>query len=74
MNPLMQLSVEQAEARLQEIQECEDRGDDPELSEDEIEKTRKLGTFVATIASLSGEDEDIVMTVYESVLRYSPSA
>lgn len=67
MNPLMELSVEQAEARLQEIQARVDRGDDPELSEDETEKIRKLGAFVTTIASLSGEDEDIVMKVYEAV-------
>src|SRR5262245_20540087 len=41
MSPLLRMSLEHAKARQQEIQARIGRGEDPELSDDEVEKVRK---------------------------------
>jgi len=63
MRPLMQMSLERAQERLLEVQTQIDRGEDPDLSDEEVEKVKQWEAFVETIASLSGEAHEIVLTI-----------
>lgn len=63
MNPLLQMSMEQAQARLSEVEAQIVRGETPELSDDEVEKVRKFETIVGKITSLSGQEPDVVVTI-----------
>ena len=63
MSPLLQMSVEQAQARLSEVKAQIARGEAPELSVDELEKLRKWETIVGKITSLSGQGLDVVVTI-----------
>src|SRR5262249_6985580 len=71
MNPLLQMSVEQAQARLSEAEAQIVGGETPELSVDELEKVRKFRTIVEKITSLSGQKADVVRTILfaDSVLK-----
>ena len=63
MSPLLQMSVEQAQARLSEVEAQIVGGKIPELSVDELEKVRKFETIVQKTTSLSGQGPDVVMTI-----------
>jgi hypothetical protein len=63
MNPILQMSMEQAQARLREVEAQLARGEAPKLSADEREKVRKWEAIVEKIASLSGQRLDVVVTI-----------
>ena len=63
MNPLLQMSVDQAQARLSEVEAQIGRGEIPQLSVDEREKVRKFETIVGKITSLSGQKLDVVVAI-----------
>ena len=67
MSPLLEMSVEQAQARLREIKARIDCGDDPGFLDDELEQSKKWEAFVETIASLSGEEHAVVTTILSAV-------
>ena len=67
MSPLVGISVERSEAHLREITVRIDCGDDPKLSDDEVEKVRKWSEIVETIARLSGEEHAVVITILSAV-------
>jgi len=66
MSPLLEMSIEQAQARLREIER-----EDPVLSEEALDKVRKWEAIVGTIASLSGEEREIVITILFAVSALS---
>jgi len=63
MSPLLEMSVQQTTARLREIQARIARGEDPGLSDDEVEQVRKWSGIVRTIARLSGEAYAVVISI-----------
>ena len=64
MSPLMQMSLEQSQARLHEMEAVLSRHEDLELSDDEVEIVNKWKSIVGAIASLSGEEiEDVIRIV-----------
>jgi histidine ammonia-lyase len=67
MSPLMQMSLERSQARLQEIEAVISREEDPELSDEEVAKVRKWAAIVGAIASLSDADYDAVITIMTAV-------
>ena len=71
MSPLVEMSVEQAQARLREIKARIDRGEDPGLSDHERGKVRKWEAIVGTIARLSGEEHKVVITILSAVSALS---
>ena len=66
MRPLLEMSIEQAQARLREIER-----EDPLLSEEALEKVREWEAIVGTIAKLSGEERELVITILSAVSAVS---
>ena len=64
--PLLEMSIEQAQARLREIER-----EDPALSEEALEKVRAWEAIVGTIARLSGEGRELVITILSAVSTLS---
>jgi hypothetical protein len=52
------MSIEQAQARLREIER-----EDPVLSEEALEKVREWEAIVGTIARVSGAERELVITI-----------
>jgi len=71
MTPLVQMSLEQKQTRMQEIKTRIARGEDPGLSEDEHERIRKWKAFVETIARQTSEEEEVVTTILFAVIALS---
>ena len=67
MSPLVRMSLGQAQARLRDIETRIAQGEDPVLSEDELEKVRGWEAIVGTIARLSGEEDEVVITILFAV-------
>jgi len=67
MSPLLQMSMEQAQARLHEVEAQLARGDNPEPTVDELEKVRKFETIVGKITRLSGQRPDVVVAILFAV-------
>ena len=61
ISPLVQMSMEQAQARLEEVEAQIARGEDPVLSIDELQKVRKWETIVGMVARVSGQAHDVVV-------------
>ena len=58
MSLFLEMSVEQAQARLREFE-----GEDPVLSEEALEKVREWEAMVGTIARVSGAERELVVTI-----------
>jgi len=56
--PLLEMSVQQAQARLRELE-----GEGPVLSEEALEKVREWEAMVGTIARVSGAERELVITI-----------
>src|SRR5262245_40773039 len=56
MTPLVRMSLEQKQIRMQEIQTRIARGEDPGLSDDERQRIRRWNASVKKVARLSGEE------------------
>jgi len=67
MSPLLQMSMEQAQARLHEVEAQLARGENPEPTVDELEKVRKFETIVGKITSMSGQRPDVVVAILFAV-------
>ncbi len=63
MSPLLEMSVQQATARLREIQARIARGEDPDCSDDEVGQVRTWSGIVGIIARLSGEAYAVVIPI-----------
>src|SRR5262245_939988 len=70
MIPYMRMSVERSEARLREIKARIDSGDDPRFSDEELEQSKKWKAFVETVASLSGEETEVVYQIWDAVAAF----
>src|SRR5262245_10757110 len=68
MNSLMQMDFRRTEARLKEVHEWIKRGKDSGYSDEELEARRKEEAFVETVASLSGEEGDVVGKIWSAYL------
>ena len=66
MSPLLERNIEQAQARLREIER-----EAPVLSEEALDKVREWEAMVGTIARLSGEEREIVITILPAVSALS---
>jgi hypothetical protein len=66
MSPLLEMSIEQAQARLRAIER-----EDPVLSEEALDKVREWEAIVGTIARLSGEEREIAITILSAVSALS---
>src|SRR5262249_12012170 len=66
MCPLLERSIEQVQARLRELER-----EDPVLSEETLEKVREWEAMVGTIARLSGEGRELVITILSAVTALS---
>src|SRR5262249_36866340 len=67
MSPLLEMNVEQATACLREIETRMANGEDPVLSDDELEQVQEWEPIVGPIASLSGEADEVVITILFAV-------
>src|SRR5262245_1171631 len=67
MSPLLEMNGEQATACLREIETRMAHGEDPVLSDDELEQVREWEGIVGPIASLSGEPDEVVITILFAV-------
>jgi len=66
-SPLLEMSVEQAQACLREIETRIAHGEDPVLSDNELEQVREWEAILGPIASLSGEADAVVITILFAV-------
>src|SRR5262245_16636488 len=64
--PLLAMSVQQAQARLRELE-----GEDPVLSEEALQKGREWEAMVGTIERVSGAERELVITILCAVSALS---
>jgi len=63
MTPLLQMTMEQQQARLREVEAQIARGEVPKISVDEREQLKKWETILGKITTLSGQGLDVVVPI-----------